>query len=160
MTGDDGAPEIRPPGSRALPARDQLASVLAPMLALADVDGLTLVLASVELWTSSVFLRTAILRNATTDELDAEHEAAFEQWSETARETPPPPQPATRLMRLELTLSDDVGTGYRNQGRSAAGAGTEWRAEWKFQPGAPPGATRLTLTLRGRDGEQTHELAL
>jgi hypothetical protein len=41
------------------------------------------------------------------------------------------------------------------------GTGTEWRAEWRFEPCVPLSATRLTVTLDGADG-QTHaqELAL
>jgi hypothetical protein len=77
---------------------ERLRGVLAPATPLAEVDGMTLMLLSVELWSGSVFHR------------------------------------------------------------SAAGTGTEWRAEWKFEPGPPPAATRLTVAVG--DGTRACELAL
>jgi hypothetical protein len=152
---------VSAPGSQAPPPTDQLTAVLAPGLALADVDGLTLVLASVELWTSSLFLRMAVLRNAVTDGLDAEHREAFERWSAGDRASPPPPQPGARLNALPLTVTDDAGTAYVAAGRASSGSGTEWRSEWKYEPGPPASATRLTLALQGTDaGRQEHVIAL
>jgi hypothetical protein len=155
-------------GSTAEIPHDRLEAVLAPACPLADVGGLTLALVSVELWTSGMFVRLAVLRNSVSDDLDAEHEASMTQWAETRRagagepeNLPPPDQPGERLLRLPLTLSDDLGTRFESRSRSASGTGTEWRSEWRFEPGVPRTASRLTIALQGTDGRQhVHELAL
>jgi hypothetical protein len=139
---------------------DRVRGVLAPAAELGVVDGMTLVLLSVELWSSGVFVHLAILRSAATDELDAAHERAFEAWAAGPRDEAPPDMPGVRLGHLALTVADDTGTSYRPTHRAAGGSGTEWRSQWKFEPGPPPEATRLTITV-GADGrEQAHELTL
>jgi hypothetical protein len=164
---DPSVPAVASPGSKA-ETHEQLEAVLAPARALADVDGLTVVLLSVELWTSGLFVHLATLRNPLSDELDAEHEASMMHWAATRRDDanepeklPPPDQPGERLLRLPLTVSDDVGTRFQPRSRSAGGTGTEWRSQWHFEPGVPRTASRLTIAIEGADGHQhTHELAL
>jgi hypothetical protein len=139
---------------------ERLRGVLAPAAELAFVDGMTLVLLSVELWSGGVFLHLAVLRNAATDELDAAHERAFDGWTAGRRDQAPPPMPGTRLGDLALTVADDTGTSYQPSHRAAGGSGTEWRSEWKFEPGAPPEATRLTITLESPGNARPLELVL
>src|SRR3954447_21557981 len=148
---DPSLPDVRAPGTTTR-AHDALEAVLAPAQPLADVDGITVVLVSVELWTSGMFVRLAGLRSALTDELDAEFDGAMIHWGVLAEDAragsanpPAPRQPGERLMRLPLTVSDDLGTAYTSRNRSAGGSGTEWRSEWRFEPGVPREATRLTV---------------
>ncbi|HEX7300411.1 MAG TPA: hypothetical protein VF257_15540 [Solirubrobacteraceae bacterium] len=167
---DRSLPDVAPPGSRAAAAHDQLEAVLAPARPLADVDGLTIVLVSVELWTSGLLVRLAALRNALSDELDANYGASMMLWAETRQERGPEPevphvpvplQPGDRLLRLPLTLFDDVGTRFSSRSRSAGGTGAEWHSEWRFEPGVPQTASRLTIALEGDDGHRyVQELAL
>jgi hypothetical protein len=126
------------------------------------------VLVSIELWTSGMFVRLAGLRSALTDELDAEFDGVMTDWGVLANDARSagakpraPRQPGERLMRLPLTVSDDLGTDYLSRSRSGGGTGTEWRSEWRFEPGVPRAATRLTVTLDGADDQQRAlELAL
>jgi hypothetical protein len=153
--------DVRRAGTAAAPARERLEAVLAPARALADVDGFTLLLVSVELWTNGPVLRLAGLRNASTDTLDAAHEAAMARWAAArARDVgaDPPELPGERLMRLPLALADDAGTTYAPGSRSGGGTGSEWRAEWRFAPAVPAAATRLTVTLDA--GDERHALDL
>lgn len=55
---------IGAPTSNAEPARERLEAILTPGRALADVDGVTIVVLAVELWTSKLWLRVAALRCA------------------------------------------------------------------------------------------------
>jgi hypothetical protein len=134
---------------------EQLRGVLAPAAELAEVDGMTLMLLSVELWTTSVFLHLAVLRSAQTDELDATHQRAMDAWAAGPHTDDPPPQPGERLTRLPLMLADDAGTPYHPTHRHAGGTATEWRSGWKFEPGPPATTMRLTVTL-DQDGQQRH----
>jgi hypothetical protein len=134
---------------------ERLRAVLAPATALAEVDGMTLMLLSVELWTTSVFLHLAVLRTPETDEQDAAYQRAIDAWAAGARDDAPPAQPGERLTRLPLTIADDAGTRYHTTHRGAGGSATEWRSQWKFEPGPPPTTTRLTITL-DQDGEHHH----
>jgi hypothetical protein len=165
---DPSLPDVRAPATGAVAAHDVLEAVLAPAEELVDVDGITVILVSVELWTNGLFVRLAGLRTDLTDELDASFEGAMTHWAVAAREAkqtgaklPPPHQPGERLMRLPLTVSDDVGTTYRSLARSAGGTGTEWRSEWRFEPGVPRAATRLIVAVDGSDGRRhARELSL
>ncbi len=139
---------------------ERLRGVLAPAMELAVVEGMTLVLLSVELWTTSVFLHLAVLRTSETDEQDAAHQRAMDAWGAGPRDGDPPAQPGERLTRLPLTLADDAGTRYRPTHRGAGGTATEWRAQWKFEPGPPPAATRMTITLGTGGQKHDHDIDL
>jgi len=153
--------DVRAPATTAGRARDVLEAVLAPARDLADVDGITVVLVSVELWTIGVVLRFAGLPTGLTDELEADFQDKLEDWAvraKEARETGAPlpefsREPGARLLGLPLSVSDDVGTQYRALGRSAGGTGVAWRSEWRFEPGVPREATRLIVTIDGSDGQ-------
>jgi hypothetical protein len=74
---DPSLQDLRVAGATAARAHDALQAVLAPAQPLADVDDITVVLVSVELWTSGMFVRLAGLRTELTDELDAEFDGAM-----------------------------------------------------------------------------------
>ncbi len=138
-------------------------ALLAPLQPLVDVDGVTVVLTAVELWTHKVVIHLQAASSPRRDELDAEHRAAFARWTERAEaaraagdEPPwPPPHGGALHMGLPLTLSDDAGTDYVSRGTQGGGTGTEWLSRWEFAPGVPDGATRLTVTVAGA-GSRRH----
>ncbi len=153
-------PEIDVPAHASRSTHDALEAVLAPARPVADVDGLTVVLIAVELWTSGLILHLAGLRSAITDELDVEYQAAMAHWVTLADEAqatgarvPAPHAPGERLTRLPLTVADDVGTRYEAVGRQGGGSGSEWRSQWQLTPGVPAAATRLRVAVDGPGGE-------
>ena len=160
--------EITPPESVAQPPTNLLRHVLAPLAPLVDFNGVTLVLASVELWTRSVRLRIAGLNNATSDGLDEQHRQALDGWAKKVRDAhdrstvpdDPPREPGARMLDMALALADDVGTGYRWTGANAGGTGSEWRLEEAFEPGVPTGADELTLRVSDPNGSLVHEVRL
>jgi hypothetical protein len=137
-------------------ARDELIKVLAPARLLATVEGVEVLLVSVELWRTHVFVHLAGLGNDLMDRLLREHQALMERWGRDPNPSEPPEQPGAMLGRIDLRISDDVGTAYHPSSSSAGGTGTEWRADWTFEPGVPPEATRLTIAI----GPDAMELAL
>jgi hypothetical protein len=58
---------------------------------------------------------------------------------------------AVWLNRIDLTVADDTGTVYEPRESSAGGTGSEMRAMWRFEPGVPPQASRLTIAI-GAEG--------
>ncbi len=161
-------PEITPPKSVAQPPTNLLRHVFAPLAPLVDFEGVTLVLASVELWTRSVRLRIAGLNNPISDRLDEEHRQALEGWAKkvsdahersTVRDDPPR-QAGARMLEMGLVLSDDAGTDYRWTGGSWGGTGSEWHLEQGFEPGIPAGAGELTLRVNDSNGSFVHEVQL
>ena len=155
-------PDVRAPATTASAPCDELETVLAPARSLADVDGITVLLVSLEMWTSWVSVRLAGLPSELTDELEAGFQNKLEEWAaqtKQAREAGSKEprladQPGNRLMQMPLSLEDDLGTLYQAHHRSAGGTGTEWRSEWRFEPGVPREATRLNVTLQGSDGRR------
>jgi hypothetical protein len=96
------------------------------------------------------------LAAAPTDERDRltrSYTDAFEQWAATARETQedPPDQPARRLLRITVTVSDNRGTIYGFRVGQSGGTGTEWEATQSFRPRPPAEVRELRLTLRAPD---------
>ena len=161
-------PESTPPESVAQPPTNLLRHVFTPLAPLIDFNGVTLVLASVELWTRSVHLRIAGLNNATSDRLDEQHRQALDGWAKKVRDAharstvpeDPPREPGARLLDMGLALADDVGTEYRSTTSSAGGTGSEWRLEASFEPGTPAGARELTLTVNDSSGSLVHTVRL
>ena len=153
-------PEIELPARAALGTHDALQAVLAPARPVADVDGLTVVLVAVELWTTGLVLHLAGLRSAVTDELDVEYQTAMAHWVTLADaaqamgdRVPAPHAPGERLTRLPLAVADDVGTRYEADARQGGGSGSEWRAQWHLTPGVPAAATRLRVSVDGAGDE-------
>jgi hypothetical protein len=132
---------------------------------LGQVNGITVVLASVERGTTSVGLNLCCPSNEVTRGMDARHEADFEAWvsERTAtrdggeRGPDPPKQPGAFLNDLPLALADDVGTVYAAPRKRAAGSGTEWEGKWTFEPASPPEARSLTVSL-DVPGGRTHTM--
>lgn len=159
-------PDVRPPGSVTESPTNLLRHVLAPLTPLVDFNGVTLVLASVELWTRSVRLRIAGLNNVTSDRLDDEHRRALHRWAEKARDAHaegrlpdvPPTDAGARMLDMRLTLTDDLGTRYRSSGSMAGGSGHEWRFEGAFEPGMPATARELAVAVSEADGSPVHEV--
>jgi hypothetical protein len=126
---------------------NELIAVHAPATRLAEVEGLELMLLSVELWTQSVFVHLAATETPLTDRLSAEQTAELERWALDPTRTDMPEVPGAALSRLELTLTDDAGTRYWPASSSAGGSGTEWRAMYQLEPRVPAGASRLTIAI-------------
>lgn len=128
--------------------------VAAPVRPLATLDGITMLLVTVEAWPDSVVIRVAGLPNERMAAIEAEYQQAIEAWaaarSEKTGPSRPPREPgAAALGRLGLTIRDDLGTPYRVAAGSAGGTGTEWRGEWVFRPGPPENVTELIVEAAG-----------
>src|SRR4051812_24614947 len=87
---------------------------------LGQLDGITIVMVSVERSATSLALHLACPANDVTRELDARYAAGFDAWAAELRaardrgERGPdaPEQPSAFLNDLPLILADDVGTVY------------------------------------------------
>lgn len=142
-------------------AEDRLEGVLAPEHPLGEVDGITVVVMLVELWTSRLMLRLEARRNQLTDSLDETYDTewkAFERiWVEhrSGREIedhdrrPPEQASVSRLNGLPLSVTDDVGTRYHAIATATGGSEHPWRSEWRLEPPAPPSANMLRIALEG-----------
>jgi len=144
-------------------AEDRLEGLLTPERPLGEVDGITVVVMLVELWTSRLTLRLEALQNQLTDALDAayatEWNAYESRWGEDraaaeAKDLRPPKQPGvSRLSGLPLSVADDVGTRYHAVGM-ATGGPHPWRSEWRLEPGIPSSASVLWIALEGGEPER------
>jgi hypothetical protein len=137
-------------------AHGDFVGVLSPAHVLGHFEGIRVVFVTGELWTDRVFIRVCAVQNERTRTLDEQWAREFERYTQdvlAARERDaaarpePPEQPGALLSRIPLIVSDDLGTAYRLNGVSAGGTGSEWRAEWCFEPGVPAAATVLTVRL-------------
>jgi hypothetical protein len=131
-------PRVRPAGSEARPGTNRLLRVLAPAEPLADVDSVTFVLTSVELWEHRVELFGAGLRAGPHDP------AYLDEWSPDIAGSP--------LYELLIGLSDDLGTRYDLISSDADGSASEWRLHNSYAPGVPHRAGRLILNIADDDG--------
>lgn len=157
------AERIGAPGSHAAPAHDRLEALLTPAYSLGDVDGITVVVVLLELWTSRLLLRLEALPNELTDALDGafederkayeEHWRAYRDGVETEEPQLPEQPSALRLSELPLSISDDVGTRYHALA-TATGGPHPWRSEWRIEPGTPASATVLRIALEGERSER------
>jgi hypothetical protein len=145
---------IRPAGTQAPPPSNRLLRVLAPVEPLADIGAVMLVLASVEVWEHGVELLLAGVHNVETDREDRQFVEDLEAWTRNRRGGTgpaavigPPVMPGTRLYEARISLTDDLGTGYRHTHGGASGTGTEWRVHHSYAPGVPESARRLVLTV-------------
>ena len=126
---------------------NELIAVHAPAARLAEVEGVEVLLLSVELWRNGIFVHLAGRESELTDRLLRQHKALMDRWGRDPNPTEVPEQPGEILGRMPLTIADDIGTGYFPHSRSTGGTGTEWRADWQFEPGVPAGASRLTVAI-------------
>jgi hypothetical protein len=106
-----------------------------------------------------------IIGDAEEGEVTAALTSAFEQrlqeWSEAVESDDQlqmtEPQPASVFSRLKIELADEVGGCYRWVGSAFGGTGTEWRAEWRFEPGPGPSVSSLLIRATAPEGE-AHEI--
>jgi hypothetical protein len=139
--------------------RDRLEGLLAPKRPLGEVDGVTVIVVLVELWSQRLVLRLKALRNELTDAFDAtfdrEWKAYEGRWvhdraAAEAEDLQPPEQPSvSRLSGLSLSVADDVGTRYHAIGTATGGSEHPWRCDWRLEPGMPRSATVLRIGLEG-----------
>jgi hypothetical protein len=134
-----------------------------PACVLGRSEEIPVVFVTAELWTHRLFVRLCAAQNERTRSLDAQWAAEFEQFTQEVRAARqrgdtaspvPPDQPGELLSRVPVIVSDDLGTAYRSAGSSAAGTGTEWRAEWYFEPGVAKAASVLTVRLDTPEGSR------
>jgi hypothetical protein len=145
--------------------QDRLEETLTPERTLGAVEGVTVVLMRVELWTSRLILRLEALQNEVTDALDAAFDTEWKAWERRwiedraaaeAEDLRPPERPSVpRLAELPLSVADDVGTRYHAVRTSTGGSEHPWRSEWRLEPGAPSLASVLRIALE--DGEPERE---
>src|SRR4051794_27787764 len=101
------------------PAVLRLPRVVSPLVRLGEREGVELVLVSVEVWQDEVAVRMRGLPSSETAELEAAYFDALEAWHrEGAHKESAPVQPAERLLRFDVFITDDAGTAYAP--RSAA----------------------------------------
>jgi hypothetical protein len=153
------ASDVRPPGDGPSVSGPQLEAALCPVVALADVDGVSVVLVAIELWTSTVIVRIAATGGPEADTGASTPGGTTTWWGAAgaSRAEAQPPRPwGLMLLRLSLALSDDVGTTYLPKGGQAGGE-PPWRAEQCFMPRVPASASRLTVAVErpeDSDGER------
>jgi hypothetical protein len=150
---------------------DRLEGELAPERPLGEVDGITVVVTRIELWTSRLIVRLEALQNQLTDALDATYDTEWKAWERRwvedraaaeAEDLTPPEQPsAPRLSGLPLSVADDVGTRYHAIGTATGGSEHPWRSEWRLEPGVPASASVLRIALEdGKPERKCIELVL
>lgn len=161
----ENRPDLPAPHPEEPQTTNPLRGVLLPLAPVVDIQGVTLVLLTVELWQRTVSLRGAGLESALTEARNAAHAEAFHEWAEQARQAKranlpflemPSDEPGTGLGDVPFILSDDVGTTYTMCAGSAGRTGTEWRTECGFQPRVPDTARHLHIAVADHDG---HEIA-
>jgi hypothetical protein len=144
-------------------AQGDFVGALSPVHTLGQFEEIPIVFVTAELWTHSLFIRLCAVQTERTRALDAQWAAEFERFVEElgitreragATRPEPPQQPGSVLSRVRLDVSDDLGSAYRITACSAAGTGSEWRADWSFEPGVPPAAKVLTVLLDTSEGRR------
>jgi hypothetical protein len=130
-----------------------LRRVLAVAQPLAEVDGMPLVLTSVELWTNRVDVFLAGRPTAEAQQPLRQHDAELNEWARKRREgrsegvLSPPQLRGGRLFELDIRVRDNLDTGYRAMAGSAGGSNTEWRVHRYYEPGVSETATLLTVEI-------------
>jgi hypothetical protein len=158
---------VRPPRSTAPSPTVTLLGVLAPVAALADIDQLTYVVTSVELWSDHIDTHIVGLPTADGERHVRETQEALDEWARLGRIgrdvdgllEPPLPR-GNRLIEIDIRLRDDAGTPYRSSHGSSGGNGTEWRMHRAYQPGVPSNAGRLFIEVLDAAGQVTAGLDL
>jgi hypothetical protein len=128
-----------------------LRRVVAVGAGLAVVDGMPVIVTSVELWDNRVYVFVAGLSTAETERRHQQHDDDFNAWLRERRAgrsgpgTLGPPEP-WGIDAGHFRLHDDVGTEYRFiSGSSGGSRRSDWRLEAAYTPGVPDAATRLRL---------------
>lgn len=131
-------------------------TAFAPVARLGKFEGISIVVSTVEMWTSHFLVALVAERNELIERLAAERRAAWDQYEldllahRTDRQTQRPHAPPVaeiQMSRAPLVVHDNVETDYRVNGIATGGSGNEWRSQWRFEPGAAPNATHLEISL-------------
>jgi hypothetical protein len=139
---------IRPAGTAGAEPVQRLRTVLAPAAPLVDVDAMTFLLTTVEVWSNRVDLVVVGIPTADSDRQIREHEADVDRWFRAGHVGEPPRAGYERLFpTIDVRVSDDAGTEYRFHTGSGGGTGTEYRLHRTYEPGPPDGATRLVVAV-------------
>lgn len=142
--------------------RDRLVGALAPCVVVGEVDGIRIVVASIELWRR----RTLVHLVAEPDEedaaeLDAGHAKAMAAW-EAAGFLPRdgmPEHPVDAAARgLDLRLRDATHGDHRRTWSATGGSDADGRAVYAFDAGVPPTATSIALSIGETSGNVTVDL--
>ena len=116
-------------------------------------EGVTVLLLSVEVWSSRVVLHLAARENTVTRALLADWQAVFDAWAQSGAHGPPPADPARVLHeQLSVSLDDEAGHSFELSAAQYGGQGTQWSATQVY-PCAPKG--HLTLTFDSKSERQT-----
>lgn len=166
--GHDSTVQIQAPGTTATLPKNRLLRVIAFGEPIADINSVTVALASVEIWTNSVEVLVAGYLGETTDRLDADYHRDMAAWSKARAASPgarttlpaPPAMAGEDLAALGINLSDNRYTRYRETSSSAAGSGTEWRLHKSFAPGLSSGADALTINVVSSGGSLLRSINL
>lgn len=149
-------PEVHPPATVAPAPSNSLRRVLAPAVPLADIDGVTYVVTTIELWEHTVDVFVAGVPSSETTRREHAAELAMAAWvrarrSGAVRDGLPPDRIGTTRLGLLIDISDDLGTPYRLGHSSSGGSGGEWRIHLTCKPGVPTEATTLTVHVNDDD---------
>lgn len=107
----------------------------------------------------SIPFHLSVVRGMETATRDAQFLRELEEWSDrrkaAASDSPerPPVMPGVPVFeRLTTSVTDDVGTEYRQAGGKVAGFNTEWDATWVYTPAPPPKARtlRFEFSIEGK----------
>lgn len=116
--------------------------------------GVEVALITVAVWSRGVVVRFAGLPSELTERLEESYGDAVDAWGRARREgrvhdDRPPEHPALRLFDVEVTLRDELATGYESRVRSYGGSLQPLRADWAFEPGPPDSVSSLTVGVAG-----------
>jgi hypothetical protein len=142
--------------------RDRLVGALAPCVVVGEVDGIRIVVASIELWRR----RTLVHLVAEPDEeaaaaLDAAHAQAMAAWEAAGflpRDGMPEHPVDTAARGLDLQLWDATHGRHRRPWSSSGGSDADGRAVYAFDHGVPPTATSIALSIGETGGNVTVDL--
>lgn len=129
--------------------------MISPITPLLQREGVDIALVSVEIWPTETVVRLAGLLADPIAE-DASHGAELDAWAAAGRNGPPPRSRGERVLeRVEVSLTDDVGTPYQWKTRSAGGSSRPFRGDWWFPTGVPETARLLTVVAEDQETGET-----
>ncbi len=127
----------------------------APEAPLLEVDGVPVLLSALVSTPTSVVIHLYAAPNEVTDALEAAHASALAAWSSQGGRKlgwAPDPPDLSLFREIDLLLTDDVGTPYRQVGRQWT-ATARWETVRRFRPALPKQASSVTVAIdteRGR----------
>lgn len=124
-----------------------------PAVRLGVIEGIEVVLLSVEIWRGQVFVRTACVESPETERVNDEYSATVREMTPLLREARAkfPENPAAAILsHVQVTISDDAGTTYRWTDANGPGwngqTGINWFCDNRFVPGPPTVASVLRVS--------------